>query len=386
MSVIRVLIDATGVTRNKAGVGVYGKSLLDTLVAKHAATPTLDLFLLVQDDDPDFAFRDTPGITVIPVPSRFLRRIPLRLLFEQALLPLLLLYHRIDVLHSLHYSFPLLRLGRTRSVVTVHDMTFFSMPEVHTGIKIRFYRFFLRRGRTWADALIFISRSTQEDYIRLLGAPKCLSTVIHHGKGSAFHPIMPHQQHAMAVVRTRYGLPNQYVLYVGTIEPRKNLDRLVEAFASIAPRFPDAGLVLAGMMGWKQEHLPARVQELGLQSRILFPGFVAEEDKPLLIAGCTAFVYPSLYEGFGLPVLEALACGAPTITSNTSSLPEVAGDSALLVNPLDTNALAEAMNCVLASPALQQELHDRGLVQAGEFNWEYTANATIEVYRRLLES
>lgn len=377
---MRVLVDATGVPRNKAGMGVYGKNLIDGLIAQSQ----VELFALVQDDDPDFAYTGQQGaVTVLRVPSRILRLTPLRLLFQQTVLPFLAWKYRIDIVHSIHYFFPLIRLGKAKNVVTVHDMTSFFMPEVHIAAKMRNYRFFMRRARTQASGIIFISNSARQDYIRLLGEPSGLSTVIHHGIGQRFRPLAAQDTEALAAIRAKYSLPPRYILYVGTLEPRKNLERLIDAFATVAAAFPEVTLVLAGMMGWKQEHLPAHVQKLGLQSRVLFPGFVAEADKPLLIAGCDLFVYPSLYEGFGLPVLEALASGAPTISSDTSSIPEVAGAAALLVDPLDTNALAQAIHAVLSSSDLQHRLQIAGPKQAAKFTWNQTAAATLDFYREV---
>ena len=376
---IRVLIDATGIAKKKAGVGVYGKNLVDRLVA----ASKVELFLVVQDDDPDFTYPSDPHLTVLRMPSGLLRRVPLRLLFEQVVLPLLILRHRIDVVHSLHYSFPLFRFG-ARSAVTIHDMTSFSMPDLHIGSKGLYYRFFIRRARRHTHALIFVSRSAQEDFLARFGPPLGVATVVYHGRSPDFKP---HRDRAAIIpVRTKYALPASYILYIGTIEPRKNLERLIQAFATLAPAYPDLSLVIAGMMGWKQDHLCGLVHDLGLQDRILFPGFVAEEHKALLLAGCALFVYPSLYEGFGLPVLEALASGVPTITSNLSSLPEVAGSAALLVDPRNTSALARAMDTILSDPILAAELRRKGPEQAAKFTWEHAAEQTSATYRDLVHS
>lgn len=374
---IRVLIDATTVNKTKAGVGVYAKNLIDTLVAANQ----LELFLVVQDDDPDFDYTGLPHTTVLRMPSRLFRKVPLRLLFEQVGLPFLIRRHRIDVVHSLHYSFPLFRLG-ARSAVTIHDMTSLLLPEVHERMKLLYFRFFLRRALRGSDAIIFVSRSAQQDYIAHFGPPRGLSTVVYHGKGPGFRPDM--NRAAIASVRAQYKLPARYILYIGTIEPRKNLERLVQAFAMLAPEYPDVHLGIAGMMGWKQDHLLGLVQSLGLQNRVLFPGFIAEEHKAPLIAGCELFVYPSLYEGFGLPVLEALASGIPTVTGNLSSLPEVAGDAALLVDPTDVAALAAAMRAILSNPALAAELRRKGPEQAAKFTWQHTAEQTTAVYQALV--
>ncbi|SDF71541.1 glycosyltransferase family 4 protein [Terriglobus roseus] len=372
---MRVLIDATGLTKRKAGVGVYGKELIDGLVASNL----VQLYLVVQDDDPDLAYYPA-AVTVLRMPSRFLRKVPLRIIFEQTVLPFLIRKYRVDVVHSLHYSFPIFRFG-AKSAVTIHDMTSLSMPEVHIGIKLRYYRFFIRRAQKWSDGLIFVSRSAQEDFVSHLGPPRGLSTVVYHGKSPAFHPLIDRTQ--IEPLCVKYGLPERYILYVGTVEPRKNLERLVEAFASLASALPTTSLVIAGMMGWKQEHLTDLVHAFGLEDRVIFTGYVAEEEKPVLIAGSDLFVYPSLYEGFGLPVLEALACGVPTITSDVSSLPEVAGDAALLIDPKDTRAITKAIEAVMGDPVLAAGLREKGPEQAAKFTWERAATQTAAVYSAL---
>ncbi|MFQ3661823.1 MAG: glycosyltransferase family 1 protein, partial [Chloroflexaceae bacterium] len=168
-----------------------------------------------------------------------------------------------------------------------------------------------------------------------------------------------------------------YFLYIGTIQPRKNLTRLIEAFAHAGP--DDALLVIAGRRGWLSEPIVRRVAELGLTNRVRFPGYVPDADLPALLSGALAFVFPSLYEGFGMPVLEAMACGAPVLTSTTSALPEVAGDAALLVDPCDTDAIAAALRRLAADAPLRASLRARGLVRAADFTWERCARKTLDV-------
>ncbi len=371
---MRVLIDASGVTKKKAGVGVYAKNLIDRLTV----LPDLQLFVVAQDDDPDFNYPAHPQVQTIRLASRLLRKTPVRMLWEQAVLPFLLKKYRIDVLHSLHYSFPLLR-GRTKGVVTVHDMTFFSLPEMHLRSKQIYFQFFLRKSATHADAIIVISESARRDYVDRLGSPRGMLSVIHHGKAETFAPCR--ENSCLHPVLSRYGLPDRYILYIGTIEPRKNLVRLLEAFARVAPEHPDISLVIAGMKGWMYDDLFHRVLELGMERRVHFPGFIAEEDKPALLCGAEVFAYVSLYEGFGLPVLEALACGIPTVTSNTSSIPEVAGDAALLVDPLSVDQIATALKRLLEDEHLRLQLQTAAVRQAAKFTWPATAKQTLQVYR-----
>ncbi len=373
---MKILIDATGISRQKAGVGVYAMNLLDQLTA---VASDLQFYVLAQDDDPEMDYGDRANVTMVRVPARWFRRLPLRFLLEQVYLPLLLRRRGIDVVHSLHYAFPLVTFG-TRRAVTFHDMTFFNMPEVHERTKVLYFRSFMRAMARLADHSIFISRSALEDYTARLGPIRGASSVIPHGKGEQFRQDVVFDRGRLS---EHYGLAEQFVLYLGTIEPRKNLSRLVEAFAAIADRHPKLQLVIAGKRGWMIEDLYRTIERLGLEKRVLFPGFVSEEDKPALLRACALFVYPSLYEGFGLPALEAIACGAPTITSRIAALPEVVGDAALLIDPNSTESLAQAMESLLTTPGLREELERKGAMQAARFTWERTAAATAMVYRSL---
>jgi len=373
---MRVLVDCTQITRNKAGVGVYALNLIRGL-RKHQQQKDLELWILVQSDDPDFSFEED-GTHIVTIQSRWFRSLPLRLLMEQIYIPWLLRKHKIDVLHSLHYSFPLLRT-RARKVVTICDMTSFIMPEVHVPVKIAYFHFFIRAGSYLSDALIFISTSTQKDWKHYFPKSSKPGFVVPLGKALSFHPNIDPSE-IDAVVR-KYGLTRPYVLYIGTIEPRKNIARLIRAFAQLAEQFPSASLVITGMKGWGYAEVFDTVKSLNIESRVIFTGFADEDDKPQLLAGAEVFVYPSLYEGFGIPVLEALACGTPTVTSAISSIPEVAGDAALLVNPESITEIAEQLARLLDSSELRDSLRALALKQAALFTWERTASETLGVYR-----
>jgi glycosyltransferase involved in cell wall biosynthesis len=178
---------------------------------------------------------------------------------------------------------------------------------------------------------------------------------------------------AIEVVKRRYGITHEYLLYIGTLQPRKNLIRLVTAFSSLQPPTSNLQMVIAGAKGWLYSDIFAMVKQLGLEYKVLSPGRVADEDKVALISGAVALVFPSLYEGFGLPVIEAMQCGTPVICSKTSSLPEVAGDAALLTDPLDEDALAQAMIRLLGDADLRRTLVERGYTQAQKFSWSACA-------------
>jgi glycosyltransferase involved in cell wall biosynthesis len=371
---LRVMIDATCIARKKAGVGIYAKNLIEELI-RIPARP--HLFLLVQDDDPELDFSGRDDVTMLRVPATLFRKLPLRFLLEQLLLPMLLLRHRIDVLHSLHYSFPLVRLG-TKQVVTLHDMTFFSMPEMHQWLKKAYFRFFIRAATRFPDKVIFVSHSALADCIARFGPLRGSTSVIHLGKSEAFHPGLDPSE--IQRIRAKYGLQAEFVLYIGTIEPRKNLARLVSAFAAISDRHPGLLLAIVGMKGWMYGGLMETIRTLNLESRVVFTGFVPESEKPFLLAAARAFAYPSLYEGFGIPVLEALACGIPALTSDVSSLPEVAGDAALLVDPTQVEEIASALDRLLSDESLRGQLSRNGPLQAAKFTWAKTAAETLGTY------
>ena len=381
VELMRVMIDALSIRKQKAGVGVYAYNLIDKLLDMTPAQSdqAMHFFILAQDDDLDFRYTGRSNVTTVFLPSWVFRIFPVRFLFEQFFLPWLLLSYRIDLLHSLHYSFPLARFG-TKVVVTVHDMTSFLFPTYHTAIKVIYFRAFIRAAVAIADAIIFVSHSALLDCESLLGKPKGLSAVIYHGKGAEFRPDI--SQIALRRTRDKYNLPEHYILYIGTIEPRKNLSSLIKAFASLIGESSDTVLAIAGMKGWNNEYerLVALIQTLGIARRVLFLGFISEVDKPALLTAADIFVYPSVYEGFGLPVLEALASGVPTISSNISSIPEVAGNGALLIDPTSEIQMAEALKALLYDSPQREDLRKRAILQAEKFSWQQAAQSTYDVY------
>ncbi len=260
-----------------------------------------------------------------------------------------------------------------RAVVTIHDLGYLHYPEGRSS--------YLRLSTAWsaraAAHLIAVSEATRSDLVRALHVPPAKIAVIHHGVDERFRLVT--DPAALGAIRERYGLVGPYVLYVGTLRPRKNLVRLVEAFARLSIGEGRLWLVLAGRKGGLTDETLAAVKRLGLTDRVLFTGYVPDEDAPLLMAGARLFVLPSLYEGFGLPVLEAMACGVPVVCANVASLPEVAGDAALLVDPTDVAALAEAMRQALTDTDLRRDLIARGFRQAARFSWDRCAAETLAV-------
>ncbi len=262
-------------------------------------------------------------------------------------------------------------------VVTVHDLSFLRYPRLFRPANRLYLRLFTRLSVQRARRVIAVSTYTAEETVRLLGVAREKIRVVYHGVDPVFRPLPPEE---VAAFRARRGLPDRFVLFVGTLEPRKNLVRLIEAFARSCA---DSGtvLVLAGARGWYDEEIFAAVERLGLSSQVHFPGYIPNDELPLWYNAAEFFAYPSLYEGFGLPVLEAQACGTPVLTSSVSALPEAAGDGALMVNPYHVEAIADGLHRLLTDETIRETLRRRGLEHAARFSWPRTAADTVTVYQ-----
>lgn len=304
-------------------------------------------------------------------------RPPVRVLWEQLVQPRVLRQIGADLAHGPVFIGPL--VAQCPVVITIHDLSFIRFPHLFRPANRLYLTLLTRRSAHRARRLIAVSHHAASETTRLLGIPREKIDVVYHGVDPAFRPLPAPE---VAAFRTRRDLPEQFVLFVGTLEPRKNLTRLIQAFARI-----DAGpvkLVLAGGAGWLNQNLFATVEELGLTDTVIFPGYVHSEELPLWYNAATVFAYPSLYEGFGMPVTEAQACGTPVLTSRSSSLPEAAGDAALFVDPQDVDEIAAGLDRLLTDAELRQDLSSRGLAHAGSFSWSRTARQTAQVYRRAL--
>ena len=266
---------------------------------------------------------------------------------------------------------------RQRSVVTVHDVAFLLRPDLFPRRWLWTYRAGLARAVRTADALIAVSRHTAEDVVRRAQADPAKVHV------APLAAAVPSTEPAVDATLARFGIRTPYVLSVGTLEPRKNLIALVRAYRRLSARGFDHSLVLAGQWGWNSGPLK---QELSVQApgSIVVTGRASSEEVDALYRGAAALVYPSLYEGFGLPVLEAMARGIPCIVSKTTSLPEVAGDAAIFVDPKNIEEMASAIERVAGDPDLRTDLSKRGLARAAEFSWDETARRTLDVYQSIL--
>ena len=313
--------------------------------------------------------------------------------------------HPPDVLFVPSHVLPLIHARR--SVVTVHDLGHRYHPNAHTARQRWYLEWSTRYHTRTAAHMLADSRATQDDLVRLYGVDRAQITVVHLGVDPAFEPV--HDPEAIARVRHRYGIQGPYLLYLGTLQPRKNLVRLIEAFAEMGKWansqhairntqyaihntrgrtlsvHATLQLVLAGKKGWLYEDMMARVRALGLEGQVVFPGYVDDADLPALYSGASLFVMPSLYEGFCLPVLEAMACGTPVVCSNVSSIPEVVGEAALLFDPQDVGGLATAMARTMGDKGLRATLIARGRERAQRFTWERCARQVLDVLERIAD-
>lgn len=368
---LRIGIDATAIPLKRVGAGNYIFNLVRSLAN-------------VDHDNDYIVFARPEHTEEWGIRRRNFRFIQIlhrargtRVAWEQFVLPRELSQCGADILHSPHYTMPL--LNSCRSVVTFCDMTFFLYPEMHTAIKRRMFRWIMRRSARRAARIITISKNTADDVTRVLGVPKEKMSVVPLGVSPAYRPITDEQ--VLRKVCGRYSLvPHEYLLYVGVLEPRKNVPRLLHAYALLRRSGVRHPLVLVGRRGWKYDDVFRTLEALGLGNDVVFTDHVPEGDLPALYCGARVFVYPSMYEGFGLPVLEAMACGVPVVTSDTSSMPEVLGDAGVLIDPHDHEAIAAGIRRVLDDGGLEETLRARGPVRAAFFSWERTAVETVRVY------
>jgi glycosyltransferase involved in cell wall biosynthesis len=367
---MRLGFDATTLVGRMSGVGYYTKRLLEGL-ADGTGEGVLDEVLVLSNRPVDLP----PGARVRQCSEG---RFPVRSVWMQLLLPGLLRKKRPDLVHFTNYLAPL--RSPVPYVVSVHDMTLSLFPEYHT-LKKRLLTASLIPAVTRRARLVLApSESTRRDIHRLLAIPPERVKVVPYAPSPAFRP----SAESPDVLAQRYGVRQPYFLYVGTLEPRKNLAGALRAFARVADRLPDHQFVLAGQRGWSCDDVFEEAARPALAGRVLFLDYVAEGDLPLLYTHAAAAVYPSLYEGFGFPVLEAMACGTPVLTSRSSSLEEIGQGAALLVDPRDEGALADALASLGEDGALRGDLSVRGLERAAEFTWERTVRGTLAAYEEAL--
>ena len=368
----RVLIDATAVPADRGALGRYVDGLVIALCKAGA-----DLAVACQRNDEERYGRLVPDARVVAGPAAIAHR-PARLAWEQTGLPLVAQQVGADVLHVPHYTMPL-RPG-VPVVVTIHDLTFFTEPDAHSPVSATFYKSAIRTSVRRATRLLVPSKATRDELVRVLGADPTRIDVAYHGVDhSLFHQPSPEQTRQVSDRLGLHGKP--YVAYLGGLEPRKNVPALITGWAAAVTDLPDPpALVLAGGSGWSDE-VDDVVAEVPAHLRLVRPGYLRFSDLPGYLGGALVVAYPSRGEGFGLPVLEAMACAAPVLTTHRTSLPEVGGDAVAYTEP-DADSIQAGLRALLDDPVRREALGTAGHARALEFTWAASAEAHLASYLR----
>ncbi|MFQ5740555.1 MAG: glycosyltransferase family 4 protein [Acidobacteriota bacterium] len=366
---MRIAFDATTLRRPQTGIGYYTEHLLHHLLTESHG----DEILLISNGTIETS-------TTLAEAARIQRGhpFPVRNLWLQTLAPLVLLQSGAEVAHFTNSIAPLLKSVPT--VVTIHDMSLRLFPHFHPRRRVLTRPLVTLTARR-ADAVIAVSHSAKRDIVDLTGVPAEKVHVIYEAAAPVFEPILEGQ--VLEEVRLRYGLGNRLLLHVGTIEPRKNLVSLVAAFAQLKKEKVPHQLVCAGALGWGYREVKRQIRRLEIGKHVRLLGYVPVADLPALYNLAEAFIFPSFHEGFGLPVLEAMACGTPVITAGHSSLAEIAGDAVELIDPHRIESILQALERLIDNQNRQGELAQRGLERSRRFTWHRAARETLQVYRRV---
>ncbi len=366
-----IIIDARTATDHFPGIGRYVVNLARAMV------PLLgkDERLIILRDPTQPSSWDLTTLTVeqVQVVDAPISPFSLR---QQWVIPRILRRLGANVYHSPYYLMPYCL--KVPAVVTMYDLIPLLFPQHVSPIARLLFRWMTALALRAASRVIVISQATHRDLLTFYHLPPQKVTAIPLAADPGFHPPPPTE---IERVRRKYALPEDYLLYLGINKPHKNLVRLIDAFSRFTFHVSRFTLVIAGAWDSRYPEPRQRAEALGLENVVRFLGPVPEADLPALYSGATLFVFPSLYEGFGLPVLEAMACGTPVVCSNTSSLPEIVGEAALTFDPLDVEGMAAKIEEALGNEALREEMRGKGLQQAAKFSWERTAQETLKVYR-----
>ncbi len=370
---MRIGIDALPLAGEKSGVGYYTEQLIRAL----ERIEDKNEYTLFSTRDFDSPFSD---------PGRFRKRIMPHVwgyAWMQVGQPFQIAKERLDLYHGPNFVVPL--VAPCPTVITIHDLSSFILRKTHKWTNNMIQRVLVPPSARRSRAIIAVSEATRNDVVRIMGINEAKIHVIPEAVDEIFSPVVDNEIRSR--VLRNLGLPKKFILFVGTLEPRKNIPALLEAYAHLIRNADiEHQLVLAGGQGWGGESIHQKVRSLGIEANVKFTGYVAREDLPALYSMADSFVYPSLYEGFGLPPLEAMACGTPIIVSDGSSLSSVVAEAGIRVDPKDISALAQAMRRVLLDERLREDLIEKGMERIKCFSWEATARETLALYQEVASS
>ena len=376
----RIAIDYTPALEQSGGIGRYVRELTSAL----AALDKTNAYRLFVSGTSPGALSPPPSAgfqwSLTTISPRWLARI-----WHRARLPfpVELFTGRVDLFHATDFALPY-TLPATPTLLTVHDLSFVRVPEAASPPLKAYLDAVVPRSVRRADHILADSKATKDDLMALYETPADKITVLYSGVDQRFRPVG--EQAALESTRQTYGLGNtNYLLSVGTVQPRKNYSRVIRALAEVRATGLDLHYAIAGAAGWLEDEMRRTIASTEMTHFVHLLGHVDDDDLPALYSASRMLLMPSLYEGFGLPVLEAMACGVPVITSNISSLPEVAGDAGILVDPSDTGQIRDAILAVETDSARREQLIQNGYRQAAKFSWQESATKLLSVYMKLLE-
>ncbi|WP_369594570.1 glycosyltransferase family 4 protein [Lysinibacillus pakistanensis] len=383
---MKLYIDGQPLLGHKTGIGHYTNNLINELILTNISIEVVTNQIVNQKRLKSINFKDRQLKNIKLTNKLYPYKVIRRLMKHNVLynFPIDLFEEKLNRSNSVFHAtnFIMLPTRHAKQVVTIHDLAFMKFPDV---VERNIYEYMMR----WvpysievADHIIADSFNTKKDILELFDIPKEKITVVHLAADAKFEKQTYEQ---ITLVREKYNLPANYLLYLGTLEPKKNLVTLIDVYALLKQRYNvKEKLVIVGAKGWKFNPIFYKVKELNLEQDIIFMGYIADEDLASIYSGASVFTFPSLYEGFGIPLLEAMQCEVPVVASNTSCIPEIVGEAALLVNPYDIELWAEKIYQVISSPILQMDLISKGKQQASKFSWEKVALDTLKVYKKVV--
>ena len=364
--IVDYLDDAPG-----SGIATYASNLTKNLIRIDSIN---DYFLV--NSKKDTSLKDTQSIIIPRYQIPFGKEIR-----KLLVIPKILNQKQIDLVHETYHFGPFILPTKYKKIVTIHDLTSILFGKTHKTLSVIRHKLGLSLMLKRSDKIIAVSYSTKQDLMNYFKISDNKIKVIYEAADQIFQPLSSEKvQH----FKDKYDLNYQYILYVGTLEPRKNIPLIIKAFYILNKEGFQHKLVIAGKKGWKYKTIYQLIDKLNLQKEVIFIGFIPDNDLPALYNAANLFVYPSLYEGFGLPPLEAMSCGCPVITSNISSLPEVVGDAGIMIDPYSVDELYEAMHKVLINEIVRKDMIKKGLERSQMFSWTKTAEETLKIYKEAL--
>ncbi|KZL90199.1 glycosyltransferase family 4 protein [Clostridium magnum] len=365
---MKIAFNGLIIDEKRAGIGQYGHNLINSLIKKKEG---IDYTFFLQEDI-KFSYDNI-------IYRKNYNRSYERIFEEQVSLPTK--YNKYDLVHFIDYSSPILPI-KVPFITTIHDLSFYKYPQAFTRGSRKIKELLTPISVKRSEIIVTISESTKKDIISYFPDVEDKIRVVYPGK-----PCFTRVDNNFQIdsVKKMYGIEGKYILAVGTLEPRKNIKSLIRAFSIINKEFKDIKLVLVGKKGWLYDEEFREIKDIEMNNNLIYTDYVRQEHMAALYSGAEVFVYPSFYEGFGLPPLEAMSCGVPVVVSNTSSLPEVVADAGVYCDPNNVKNIAESVISVLGSTSLKKELAKKGIIQSNKFSWDKTAENIISIYKEILK-